>query len=82
MLSRRQKRLKSWITAFNKDIASDTKQKELGSMLETYCLLISKLASAPNAEHANEAEERLLSLERKLTSIFEALRLKTSGLTA
>lgn len=76
-LSRRQKRLQSWIEDF-KNLPA-TEAEEVHRTLTTYSLLIAKIAKNPESPEVPELEERLTTIERDLTQLFEDVRLRTSN---
>jgi hypothetical protein len=82
-LSQSYKRLKFWKSELRLHPIGKERQVELEALLNTYSLLIAKLAkpSCPS-EEILEAETRLHDAERKLTSLFEAKRLATSALNS
>lgn len=76
-VARKTKRLKYWEEQFqhltqNKDFILEK--------LNTYNLLISKLARAKEKPDLLECENRLCTLERELSGLFESRRLLTSDL--
>lgn len=83
----KQKRLRYWKERFLAEHAetgvtpeSNARAQEIGSRLQTYGLLITKLATASNDEARADAESRLAAIERELTTLFEARRLMTTEL--
>ncbi len=76
-IARKTKRLKYWQEQFQ----HLTKDKDsILEKLNTYNLLISKLAKAKEKTDVEECENRLVALERELSSLFEERRLLTSDL--
>jgi hypothetical protein len=84
----RHKRLKYWQERLvnngthGSGTASNGKHNEaadeIQQKLNTYCLLLSKLVKAPTEDERQQSEQRLVGLDRELTSLFEARRLMTS----
>lgn len=76
-VARRIKRLKYWQEQFQ-HLTQD--KDSILEKLNTYNLLISKLAKAKEKADLLECENRLCGLERELSSLFEERRLLTSDL--
>ena len=79
-LSTRQKRLNYFRGAFDPSSLKAHEAKEIQEMLHTYALLMSKYSKATASIEQVELEERILSTDRQLTSLFEKRRLFTSRL--
>jgi len=76
-IARRQKRLLYWQDQLTGSDLSPEKVKDIKERLNTFALLLSKMAST-SGEQALETETRLLGLERELANLFESRRLMTS----
>ena len=81
-LARRQKRLKYWAGQFSGPDLTEEEKREIEGLFTTYRLLISKLAQPLAPEERKDCELRIESIERDLTSLFEARRLLTSEIGA
>lgn len=79
-LSRRQKRLIFWKAEFGKLKLTHEYEIELNALLNTYALLTAKVAQAKAEADVQESENRILSLERELGSMFESARQATSSM--
>ena len=79
-LAIRQKRLIYLRNAFNPSSVSAAEAKEIQEMLSTYALVMSKLTKATSDLERKELEDRILTTDRKLTSLFELRRLFTGKL--
>ncbi len=79
-LARRGKRLKFWRDSFNKSGIGENVLRELNERLNTYALLLAKLARDTDPRDLSTTENRLTNLDRKLDDTFEDLRLRTSRL--
>lgn len=80
-VARRQKRLLYWQEQLTGSDLAPNKMKDIGERLNTFALLLSKMATA-GVEQDSETESRLQSLERELASLFESRRLMTSAIGA
>ena len=84
LLAQRYKRLQYLQAKFENVQPSKTlverELNELRSLLETYALLIAKLAKAGSGDELKETELRISSVERELTTSFESRRLATSSI--
>lgn len=79
-LAKRQKRLNYWQERFARAALTDSQRSEINAQLNTFALLLAKVAKAGNEGEANEAFQQLLASERELANLFEALQYKTSPL--
>ena len=79
-LATRQKRLIYLKNAFDPGSVSESEGKEIQEMLSTYGLVMSKLTKATSDAERKELEDRILTTDRKLTSLFELRRLFTGKL--
>ncbi len=79
-LATRQKRLNYLRTAFDPKSVTPTEAKEIQEMLSTYGMMMSKLTKATSDIERKELEERIFTIDRKLTSLFELRRLHTGKL--
>ncbi|MBP9837322.1 MAG: hypothetical protein KBC84_01270 [Proteobacteria bacterium] len=79
-LARKHKRLKFWQTQFNNLDLSPEEKNHITEKLNTYCLLISKIATGIEDKDTAESIKRISSLERELSTFFEKSRLFTSNI--
>jgi|GEM_PF-7078175 len=78
-LSRRQKRLAYWYEHFaNSYLATN---EELGDLLETFALVVGKVAAAKTQEERDESWIRMIDVERKIERTFAQSQLRTSQIT-
>ena len=82
-VARRQKRLLYWQDQLTGSDLAAEKVKDIKERLNTFALLLSKMASdaskqSGDEKQSGETETRLLALERELTGLFESRRLMTS----
>jgi len=80
-LARKQKRLKSWKNKFEVANISEQLKSEIADALNTYSLLIAKIATGAQTSDNEECEERILAVERCLAAAFDAHRLAKSPLS-
>ena len=78
VLAQRQKRLHYVSEQFKSAQIPPQRQNEVSNLLETYVLWISKLSKAATEPEQKEASDKLAALDRKLTVIFDELRLRTT----
>ncbi len=79
-LGARQKRLQYWRASFRPERIDGESAKEIALKLDTYALLLAKLArEASPAEH-DETRSRLAKLEQELGALFELTRNVTADL--
>lgn len=81
LISRRIKRLKYWQEQFQ---SNSKVSPVIIDLLNTYNLLISKMAKASDPSDIEQSESRLSTIERELATTFESYRLltTTSGISA
>ena len=81
-LARRQKRLKYWRERFDGEALDANEAKEFSELFKNYRQLIATVAKAEQLDSAEalEAKEQLESIDREMTTLFEARRLMTSGI--
>lgn len=77
-VARRQKRLLYWQDQLTGSDLAAEKVKDIKERLNTFALLLSKMAHTGDDKQGAETETRLLALERELTGLFESRRLMTS----
>ncbi|MCB0324099.1 MAG: hypothetical protein KDD69_11020 [Bdellovibrionales bacterium] len=80
LLARRQKRLLYWRNRFQTELPSQEQSERIRELFATYQQLLTKMAMEAHDSDAAETELRLESIERELTSLFEARRLMTSAI--
>ena len=78
ILGRSQKRLQYLKHYLSGKALHQEMLPEIRALLQTYALLMSKLALAGSDREQAETYERLLDIDRKLITAFEAARLETS----
>lgn len=81
-IARRQKRLLYWQKQLSGAGLDAEKVKDIKEHINTFALLLSKMANAISEGQAQETETRLQALERELTGLFESRRLTTSSIGA
>lgn len=77
-LARRQKRLRFWKEQFGDARVPGPSAQEADELLNTFSLLIAKMANAKTDTEAAESDKRLIDIERQLASLYEAYRLVKS----
>jgi len=77
-LARRDKRVKYLRGAFqNGDLPADDRKEAL-ELLDTYSLLLAKLHQGSGSDDMDEVYQRVLTIDRDLTRLFEHSRLLTA----
>ncbi len=79
-LARRQKRLKYWQERFDAESLDPSEQQRFSQIFGEYNALIAKAARATDPQERDEACRELETIDREMTSLFEARRLLTDDL--
>ena len=78
ILARRQKRLLDWREYFSQAQITEDHRKRAEDLLNTFALMIAKLAKTFDEEERKAALEQLLSAEQDLHEFHQQSRLATS----
>ena len=78
-VNRREKRLRGLIDRLKPSLLTEEAFAEAQDTLQTYQILLSKLAApATTTEEAEEVLKRLEGIDRQLTTLFDYARLETA----
>ena len=78
VLGTRQKRLEWLKSQLSTQNLNPSKLRDATDLLRTYALVLAKLARAAGTEEQRESSDRLQTIDRELSSIFETARLETA----
>jgi len=80
-LGHRQKRLQYWRESLSSKLIVEPKAEEIETKLQTYALLLAKLARPGTEAELSDSAERLSKLESELASLFELSRYATGQIS-